>query len=336
MKSKILKHIIIPILIIAICSFSFIKINYLLMPKRDDGILPMKSCYAQDDNTVDVLFIGSSQAGVNIDIKELWRSYGYSSFSLWGGLQPFWNTYYFLLEALKTQTPEVVVLDVYAATFSFEYSDSARQITNTAGMSFSLNKINAVRASTERKNFLNLLVGLPLYNNRLFELNSKDFDCFFKRIDFKNEKGNSLQNGTNGIVVLEDVSEITEVRPMHEKEKEYFLKIIDLCKSRDIPLVLIKTPIPTIKDEQPYYNGVDIIAKENGIEFCNLNFYEKEIGLKSTDFWTDDSHLNSTGSKKVTTFIAENILSKYNLTDHRGDEKYISWDKNCEMYSDNK
>lgn len=333
MKSRILKHVIIPVLIIAICFLPLIKINYLLMPKRDDGILPMKSCYAQDDNTIDVLFIGSSHAGVNIDIGGLWENYGYSAFSLWGSMQPFWNTYYFLLEALKTQTPEVVILDVYAATFDFEYSDSARQVANTAGMSFSMNKINAVMKSTEKKNMLNLLVGMPLYNNRLFELNSDDFDYFFNRIDLKYQKGNTLKSGTNGVVVIDDVSKITEVRQMIPKERTYLLKIIELCKSRNLPLVLLKTPTATRKDEQPYYNDVDVIAKENGIDFYNLNFYDKEIGLISTDFWTDDSHMNLTGSQKVTTFIAENILSKYNLTDHRGDEKYISWDKNCELYS---
>lgn len=84
---------------------------------------------------------------MNLDASVLWSEYGIASYCPWGSIQPFWNSYYSLIEALKTQNPKVVVLDVYAATMQFEYSDDARQATNTVGMRFSANKISAVQAS---------------------------------------------------------------------------------------------------------------------------------------------------------------------------------------------
>ena len=42
-----------------------------------------------------------------------------------------WNTYHFLIEAFKTQQPKVVMLDVYGALMQDEYSDDARQATNS-------------------------------------------------------------------------------------------------------------------------------------------------------------------------------------------------------------
>lgn len=329
MKSKKIKRVVIPIIILSLCALSVISLNYMLMPKRTDGIITIKSLYAQEDNTIDVLFLGSSYTGMNIDIAELWSEYGYSAFNLWGSVQPFWNTYYFLLEALKTQSPKVILLDVYAAFQSFEYSDTARQVTNTAGMKFSTNKIKAVMASTDKSNFFNLLIGFPLYNNRIIELNSEDWQYYFNKIDLKSLKGNSSRSGSNEAVVLEDVSEINEVKHIHPKEKEYLLKIIQLCKLKNIPLVLIKTPSSERVIEQPYYNEVKLIAQSNNLDFYNLNLLDTEIGLSSLDFWTDDCHLNTDGSKKITRYISENILSKYNLPNHKGDIMYSSWDKNC-------
>ena len=108
--------------------------NSVLKPKSADGLSTYSAFYDLDKNTVDVLVLGSSHAFVNFSTDTLWSEYGISSFNLGGGVQPFWNTYYNLKEALKTQKPELIVLDAYAATLDFDYSDSNRTRSNTFGM----------------------------------------------------------------------------------------------------------------------------------------------------------------------------------------------------------
>ena len=76
-----------------------------LVMKREDGITSMKIFYEQPENSIDVLFTGSSHACYNIAAEELYRRHGFSFFQLWGSSQPFWSTYYFIAEALKTQSP---------------------------------------------------------------------------------------------------------------------------------------------------------------------------------------------------------------------------------------
>ena len=90
---------------------------------------------------VDVLFLGSSHVFETYNTSVLWDEYGIASYVLGGSVQPMWNTYFYMKEALKTQTPELIVLDAYCCEYREEYNDYSRQIKNCYGMKPSLNKL---------------------------------------------------------------------------------------------------------------------------------------------------------------------------------------------------
>lgn len=83
---------------ISLIVFLLYYFNHVLIMKRTDGIVTMQNYYIQEKNTVDVLLLGSSHIGMNLDTAELWENYGIASYDLWGSIQPFWNSYYFLKE----------------------------------------------------------------------------------------------------------------------------------------------------------------------------------------------------------------------------------------------
>lgn len=303
-------------------------VSRILLIKRTDGITTMQNLYAQEEDTVDVLIIGSSHSGMNLDAAALWEDYGISSYALWGSIQPFWNSYYFLAEALKTQSPEVVVLDVYAAySADFEYSDDARQVTNVQGMKFSLNKIRAILVSSPSERWSDMLLGFPLWHSRYSEITEDDFQHFPWTTDLINEKGTGCRYGIGGYTI-EDVSGITETAELNEKEEKWLRKIIELCQEENISLELIKTPTTNRAVQQPYYNTVAEIAEEYGVSFHNLNGIDAETGITEEDYWTD-GHLNTSGARKTSVWLAEYLLGNYALTDHRGDAAYESWEVNA-------
>ena len=80
----------------------------------------------------------------------MWDEYGIAAYDLGGTIQPLWNTYFYMKEALKTQTPKLIVLDCYTATLTEEYQEESGMIKNTFGMKFSKNKIDAICASAEK------------------------------------------------------------------------------------------------------------------------------------------------------------------------------------------
>ena len=326
MKAAI-KHTICIALVFALTMGILMYVDGVLKIKRTDGVTTIQGLYAQKKDSVDVLLMGSSHAGMNLDAETLWTEYGIASYSPWGSVQPFWNTYYYLLEALKTQKPRVVVVDVYAATQQFEYSDEARQATNTVGMNFSRNKIEAIKASTPKSRWLNLLVGLPIYHRRYAELTQDDFEHFPWSSEPINWKGTGSRYGV-GDFSLEDASGVTEIAEIYPKEELYLRKIIELCQVEEIALILVTTPTTPRIAEQPYYNAVAEIARDYDVSYYNFNLMDEEVGFEAKDYW-NDGHINTNGARKVTKYLGKIIREKYEVADHRGEEAYESWDINA-------
>ena len=69
--------------------------------------------YNLDKNSVDVLFLGSSHAMCTFNPQIIYDTYGITSYNLASEQQSLVVSYYWLREALKYQTPKVVVLDTY-------------------------------------------------------------------------------------------------------------------------------------------------------------------------------------------------------------------------------
>ena len=85
--------------------------NVLLL-KSEDGISQCRSLYKQKKDSIDVLFLGSSRIFCNVRTGILWDEYGIASYDLGGAETTMMSSFYHLSEALKTQHPEVVVLEV--------------------------------------------------------------------------------------------------------------------------------------------------------------------------------------------------------------------------------
>lgn len=330
MNKKIIyfKRTISVILFFVIVASLYWYVDRTMKLKRTDGITTMQNYYIQDEGKTDVLILGSSHAGMNFDTEVLWNDYGISSYALWGSVQPFHNSYYFLKEAISTSKPKVVVLDTYAATFQTEYSDSSRQVTNIVGMNYNLNRLGAVIESAPSDRWGYLMLGLPCYHTRYGELTENDFSHYPWTTENVIDKGTAVRYGV-GKCELADVSGMTETKALHEKQEEYLIKIIDLCKEEGIELVLVKTPTVARESMQGYFNSVQIIADENNLEFINYNLLDDVVGIGESDFWTDGNHLNTEGTRKISDYLAKYLKDKYNLKDHRGDSAYSSWAANA-------
>lgn len=96
--------------------------------KYGDGIYGMEKFYEQEEGTVDVLILGPSLAFADINTATLWSEYGISAFHLGGSIQPMWNTYYYMKEALKYQRPKVMILEASVTNMMSDYSDQSRII----------------------------------------------------------------------------------------------------------------------------------------------------------------------------------------------------------------
>ncbi len=301
----------------------YVTLDRVMGTKADDAIGPMERYYALPRDTVDVLLVGASHVGMNVDNGMLWDEYGIASYSLWGGMQPLWNSYYFLKEGLKSQKPKVAVVEVFLAGTDVDYSTQAVAMKNIHSMHFSLDKLSAAFASFDSwQKALEAVWGLPYYHTRYDELNENDFDFNLYTKDL----------GINRIVLPSDkithvkpldYASITGELPLSEKNEKYLRKMIDLCKSKNVELVFLIAPYEATETEAMKLNTLCRIARENGARTLNYLWEWDSLHLdNSTDFY-DIGHLSKPGIVKFSASVGAYLNGNFDLPDRRLDEKHI-------------
>lgn len=159
------------LLVLALC---YGLMDQVLKIKTDDMVSMVKLRQLPPD-TVDVLFVGSSHIGMNIDNQQIYDEFGISSFDLWVGMQPLWNSYYYLKEALRYQKPKVVMVDVFLAGTSAEYSLNTVAMKNIQYLSMGVDKLKAALDSFPAwQDAVEAVWGMPFYHERYDELVQDD------------------------------------------------------------------------------------------------------------------------------------------------------------------
>lgn len=281
--------------------------------------------YQLDKNSLDVINIGSSHVHSSINTVWMYQQQGISSYNLSAGSQAIWYSYYYLKEALKTQDPQVIMLDVYtlANTNDAEYIDKAQ--LNLLTMKPSWDKWQALQASGA-DDIIGLLLGFPKNHARYRELTSKEYDdkvCLNMMGYAYSGNTEPLQNDS----VLNTIH-ISGAAPISEKAEFYLRKMIELCQEKNIGIVLVNAPWPYIQEEDAErYNYIRQIAEEYGIDFIDGCDLSEQIGMDyRTDNAGDNGHLNYSGSQKWTKYLMQYLLKNYELPDRRLEHPLI-WEE---------
>ncbi|MDO4563803.1 MAG: SGNH/GDSL hydrolase family protein [Clostridia bacterium] len=315
---------------VLIAALLFWFASALLAPCGNDGVLPLQDLYHYPKDLIDVFLVGSSHSGINLNAALMYKDYGIAAYSLWGSTQPFWNSYYYINEGLKTQSPRIIVLDTMAATFNLEYEQYRISLKNIFGMRFSQDKLEAIAVSAPPEQRFDLISGgIWSYHFNYELLNEDSFhqvNPFYKRDHMLHKHTYTKDN----CVLQEngwDSSYITDTAPIFEKQQEYLIKIIERCREENIDIVLITTPY-VLPDElsAKKYNSVAELAKEYSVPYINYNLLYDEIGFDFATDMVDHNHLNRSGQRKVTTHLSSFLKQNYSIPDRRGNEDYVSWE----------
>lgn len=307
--------------------------TYVLTPKHDYGICSMVNLYRQPEDSVDVLVVGTSLAYSGVNTNVLWREYGIASYDLCSAEQPFWVSYYVIREALKTQHPKVIVLDAKPAIYSLDYSKRGRTILSTFGIRGIENRFGAMIAcSGSLENALSYILGLPEVHSNYIKVTAKDFV-------FPPDNGGRGESW-KGYIESDEVEQHQRPsltwngvrRSLNEREEEYARKIFELAQEKGIELVLVGFPNPDYANDHMYYNTLWSIAEEYGFSGMNYNDPTLRFGLRYSSDFADWQHLNVKGSVTLSKRLGKDLKERYDLPDHRGEEKYASYDVCAETW----
>ena len=251
-ENKKLVNIVKAIIILGVFLSALFTIDKVFLLKSEDGIEQIKSYYKQPEASVDALFVGSSHIFCHVNTGVLWDEYGISGFNLAGAEQPFWNSYYYIKEALKTQTPKIIVLEITTPGIRpIDYQPENWLVTNTYGLKWSKDKYDNIKTSSLDDSFNRLLIPLNTTHGRYVDLTEDDFVDYNNSVNYKGFDPRE----TTEIFETPDIANVTDRAPLSEKEEKYLRLIIDYVKGQNIPLIFISSPYVVTAEEQANNNA---------------------------------------------------------------------------------
>ena len=293
--------------------------------------------YDLEEDSVDVLFLGSSQALSAFNPQELYNEYGITSYNLGSPLQSLVISYYWLEEALATQHPSVVILEPYML-FTYDSSNGLNSDQASVRMAMDYMKPDTVKWAAvqticsldPRQTVLSYMLPTVRYHARWTELEPEDF-LWGGMAEGIGLLGYELRTGTTeeayDPLSSIDGSAVTEMEPVM---REYLDRITALCLEQGIYLILAKTP--TSGYESGRHNVLTEYALENQLAFYDFNtlgLYQS-AGFDFGNDMADGYHANLSGSVKITSFLGGQLQTIYGLAPHTDEH----WEYTAAIYEE--
>lgn len=302
----------------------FVYVQELLRDKWAEGeynvSVKVKGFYAEEENTLDVIFIGSSQMYADMAPAVLFSEYGITSYDFCANEQPLWISYYYIKEALKHQNPKVIVLDVFTA-YGGDYEEEGVTHINLDDLPLSFNKLAAIHDSVPVGMRYSYYFPLAKYHNTWTDFyEGKAELAFYHAKDPYKGYSPFVFAADYGEGAKAEVVNQTEKAPIPDKARAWLLKIIELCRQEEVPLVLVKTPNGNA-ERQKLYNSVAELAEETETPFLNMNV-----------LLDGQAHINVLQAEKVSIMMGKYLTAHYEFEDKRENPDFASWAENAELF----
>ena len=289
-------------------------INY-FTKSRYDGF------YELPQNSVDMVFLGSSHSYCTFDPENFDEAFGTSSWQMGTPLQTTDTTYYSLLRVLETQSPKVVVIEIYWDMLDDDF------------------------LIEQAKNFFAVLENDELQNayiKEVFPLGEKvkyrikpiryQADFFaYKASEIKKslqekygvydppeeENAGEEDYRSKGYVYCDYVMSESEYDKtnqyknfdghsweMKPEKAAYLEKIAKLCEEKGIKLIFVTAPIAPvsmdyIKNYDEVHEKLSDLARNLNVPYIDYNEKNYNEKILTNEYFRDDAHLNDRGVKVI-------------------------------------
>ena len=303
--------------------------NVMLFEKQHFGTA--KNIAYEEPETIDVFFIGASHIFYGVNPMEIWNRSGIAGYNLTTHQQPLWSSKLLLQHALKHQHPKLIVLDVLMATNFARPVLGTDQGTNMTHLALdpvplSPQKIKGVLETDSITEKGEILFPIIMSHSRL-QQGLLSFDDFHF---FGGDRSHPMKgyNYTEYALPFErpEVPDADLTFELPGDMEAVLIDFIGFCQKEKLPLLLIKTPLFGNEELYRQINHIGKIAEKYGVPFVDFNHLYDEIGMDFSADLADSGHLNVHGAEKVSAYLADYLTAHYELTDHRGDPLYGSWE----------
>lgn len=278
--------------------------------------------YTEEENSIEVLFVGASTMFCTADPLVLYEDYGIASYDFGSSAQPFELSYLFMQEALKTQKPKVIALEMLGIKDELDTNKADNLNYGLTDLPFSKEKAAGVydMFRNDKGAGLSYLIPMAQYKDRWQELTKEDFET-------------NTVNYTKGAYTPDlisenplDFSSYYEEEPFEipQRNREIFDRMVTLCEENGVSLLLFKSP--NIGWNIGQTKAVARLAEEYGLPFIDYYSLMEELEIDTAHDFRDNTHFNRYGSKKASDYLGQYLTAHYDLTDLRMTDRNNSWD----------
>lgn len=289
--------------------------------------------YDLPKDSLDVVYVGTSQYHMGITPLEIWKEYGITGGSFNVAQCRAWMAYYMIQEVLKYQNPKVIVLDAAVPRGGDNNIIASRRAINQ--FRFSLTKFQA------------LYDCLELEGSTIDEMINKSFEFFsyhdtwdsLEKADFTDDISSlAYQKGyllTTKCMPYSDMAHSVDQKPtrfmLDEKTVDYMGRIKALCDEKGVDLIIAK--LPSDMWNITYSGMVGRWAKANEVEFLDLTQkqFQRQLHFDNETCYFDENHLNHVGAEIVSNYLGNYLTEHYQFESH-SQEIEDAWNTDYEAY----
>jgi len=282
----------------------------LMKPKRNDYGATWSAYLAEPQDSADVLFVGTSLVYCDVDPTVIEVSSGISALDVSGPVLSIPQTYWYIREALRTQSPQVLMLEVTAM-----YAQPKNDYTQlcVGYMPFGYNKFACIFDATPASLRLKLLFPLLCYHNRWSSLTAEDWAETIVPQQTNDVKGYTRLTD----VWTPDTNEKTIRKPYTESydyNLQYLARIYNYCIDHGVKVAFYYSPRWDVYPiDAMAVLWADIAKSCPGALCIDFNDDANAVGLDWTTDLYDHQHLNAQGAQKFSAYLGTWLTENFDL-----------------------
>lgn len=334
-----IKRVIATIVFWTLLAGTFVHLTYLYRGGLAHTRGHVSGFYDEKRDSLDVIMIGTSATFSAFMPMEAWNAYGMVSYNFSINTLYTDSIKYYVREALKTQSPKLLIIDVAPFLFGHHSFGKMQEVFevptryNTDGLSFSRNRFELINEI------------VPVWEDRLefyFDLFYYHGDTIPQPISINNRQ-HSVAKGYDNLPIrqiytADELAERdrTEIE-LDETNREAFLELLEELQGYDFQVLFVSQPYLNVKGSN--VDGLAVymerVIGEYGFEFLNLTDHAEEMGIDHVlDYSLDYLHYNSASAEKITAYLGAYVMEHYPIPDRRADEAYRSWHEDYALWQE--
>ena len=324
--------------------FSFVTCSYVLNRQGSSNELRVRNFYRLDQNSLDVVLVGSSLFYYGYSAPLAWKEGNITSYALATSGVPMGVIKSMVEEVQRTQEPKVILIDLNSVLYD-EKAETREGMTRywIDNMPSSENKDEVINELIPEKEQMNYRYPLLKYHE-----NWKNIGSCLKTsyLDLRSQitKDHLVIYGMQSSTRKPDRKDIVSIqgykkkRELHALSGERFQNLLEYLTQQELTEKVVFVAMPKFYDkkhlhERELLNQAITIARNKKFKVYDFDLETTKMQLDVNHDYFDRDHLNMYGQEKTTRYLCQCLEKDFHLqaTTHTKKQKEM-WNREYESY----